>query len=53
VEWECGLLRVRVDGRRIWQRQHPCWALRDTIAAGIIWYEPTDAPAAPNQRRWG
>lgn len=53
VEWECGVLRVRTDGQLVWQRQYPCWAYRDTIAEGVIWYEPNDATAAPNQQRWG
>ena len=52
VEWECGVLRVRTDGQLLWHRQYPCWADRTTITDGIIWYEPNDATAAPNQHRW-
>jgi hypothetical protein len=53
LEWECGVLRVRTDGQLIWQRQYPCWAYRDTIAEGIIWYEPNTLTAASDQQRWG
>jgi hypothetical protein len=53
LEWECGVLRVHVDGKLVWQRHYPCWAYRDTVAEGIIWYEPNETTAAPNQQRWG
>ncbi len=54
VRWECGLLRVRLDGELRWSRTFPCFAHWAHFDGEAAWYEDNLLSPDPSwPARWG